>query len=134
MRLHQLLFLLFQFIAIFSLAQVPGRYEVVIDEIMADPTPQVGLPAAEFIELKNVSGRAINLSGWRLSTSSATSGAFPSHTLPADSSLVLTSTSSASLFSPFGRVIGIPSFPSLSNEGTVLSLTSKEGITIHAVN
>jgi len=134
MRLHQLLLLLFQFIAVVSLAQVPNRYDVVIDEIMADPTPQVGLPNAEFIELKNVSGRSLNLSGWKLSTSSSVSGAFPNYILPSDSFLVLTSTANVSLFLSLGRAIAIPSFPSLPNEGTVLKLTSKEGITIHAVN
>src|SRR5215213_8618759 len=134
MRLHQLLLLLFQFIAIFSLAQVPNRYDVVIDEIMADPTPQVGLANAEFIELKNVSGRSLNLSGWKLSTSSSVSGAFPNYIVPSDSFLVLTSTANVSLFLSLGRAIAIPSFPSLPNEGTVLKLTSKEGVTIHAVN
>jgi hypothetical protein len=101
---------------------------------MADPTPQVGLPNAEFIELKNVSGKTLNLAGWRLSTSSSISGSFPSYDLPADSFLIISSTSNVSLFNSFGRTLGIPSFPSLSNDGTVLSLMSKEGKTIHAVN
>ena len=129
-----LLLLCFHGISLFCMAQPIARYEVVIDEIMADPTPQVGLPNAEFIELKNVSGRDLNLAGCRLSTSSATSGAFPNYVLPADDFLIITSTGNATLFSSFGRVLGIPSFPSLANDGTLLSLTSKEGLTIHAVN
>ena len=129
-----LLLLCFHGISLLALAQTAARYDVVIDEIMADPSPQVGLPNAEFIELKNVSGKDINLSGWRLSTSSATSGAFPNYTLPADSFLIITSTSNASLFNAFGRVLGIPNFPSLPNDGTLLSLASKEGAIIHAVN
>ncbi len=111
----------------------PRLYDVVIDEIFADPTPQISLPNAEFIEIKNVSGRALNLSGWKITTSSASSGAFSNYILPADSFLILTSTSNAGLFSSYGRVIGVTSFPSLTNEGTLLTLISKEGKTIHAV-
>jgi hypothetical protein len=130
------LLLLFSFslVSFVSLAQTPARFDVVIDEIMADPLPQIGLPNAEFIELKNVSGRDLNLSGWRLSTSSATSGAFPNYILPADSFLIITSTSNSSSFASFGRVVGIPSFTSLANDGTVLSLTSKEGVTVHSIS
>jgi len=54
--------------------------------------------------------------------------------LPADSFLIITSTSNATLFSSYGRVLGVPSFPSLDNSGTTLSLISKEGVTIHSVS
>jgi hypothetical protein len=109
-----------------------GRFDVVIDEIMADPTPVVGLPNAEYIEIKNVSGRDINLQGWRLTSSSTTSGAFPAYILPADSFLTIASTTNAALFA--GRTLGISSFPALDNDGTLLTLLSREGRTVHAVN
>jgi hypothetical protein len=109
------------------------RSDVVIHEIMADPSPPVSLPNAEYVELKNRSGRSINLQGWRLSTRSGTSSAFPFYELPADGVLILTSTSAAASFSTYGRVLGIGAFPALDNNGTVLSLVSKEGVTIHAV-
>jgi len=35
-----------------SFAQVANRFDVVIDELLPDPTPPVQLPAFEFIELK----------------------------------------------------------------------------------
>jgi len=114
----------------FSVAQ---RFDLVIDEIMADPAPQVGLPNAEYVELKNVSGKDQNLAGWRISSASTTSGVFSTYILPADSFLIITSTGSAALFSSFGRVIGVTSFPSLNNDGTTLSLISRDGNTIHAV-
>lgn len=130
---QKLLLLLSALVPLWAIAQISQQYDVVIDEIMADPTPVVSLPNAEFIELKNVSGRTINLSGWKLSTSTTTSSAFPTYNLPADSFLIITSTSNAASFASFGRVLGVPSFPSLDNNGTTLSLISKEGRIIHAV-
>ena len=112
---------------------IPQRYDVVINEILADPTPIVALPNAEFIEIKNTGSKSINLQGWKLSSLSTTTSAFPSYVLPPDSFLLITSTTNAPLFAGYGRVLGITSFPSLDNTGTTLSLTSKEGITIHSV-
>jgi hypothetical protein len=117
----------------FGFAQVAQRYDVAISEIMADPSPQVGLPNAEYIELKNVSGRTINLAGWRISTSTSTSGAFPSFQLEADSFVILTATSQANNFLVYGRVIAVPSFPALPNDGSILTLRSNDEATIHSV-
>jgi Lamin Tail Domain len=128
------LFALLHAISLFTCCQPAARFDVVIDEIFPDPSPPVQLPNAEFIELKNVSGRSISLAGWRLNTATATSGAFPAYNLPADSFLIITSTTNASLFIPFGRVLGVPSFPSLDNDGSVLSVFSKEGVMIHAIS
>ena len=51
----------------------PKPYDVVINEIMADPDPSVGLPPGkEWIELKNTSLYPVNLLGWHLSDGSNT--------------------------------------------------------------
>jgi hypothetical protein len=111
----------------------PRRYDVVINEIMADPSPPNGLPEAEFIELKNGSGHSILLGGWRLSTTTSAGGVVPVYALPPDSFLVLTSPAQASRFPPGTRVLGVPGFPALDNDGATIILTSAEGVTIHAV-
>ena len=48
--------------------------------------------------------------------------------------MIITSTSGAASFTGFGRVLGIPGFPPLTNDGTTLRLISKEGKTIHFVS
>ena len=108
------------------------RFDIVIDEIMADPSPPVGLPNAEFIELKNCSGRILRVGGWKIVNRFST-GTLPDYTFPPDSFLILSSPASVQMLAPYGKVIGVQGFPSLDNEGGQISLLSKEGRTIHAV-
>lgn len=49
---------------------IPGRGDIRISEIMADPSPQVYLPDYEFIELYNNSSENINLENWVISVNS----------------------------------------------------------------
>ena len=44
----------------------PNRYDITISEIMAKPTPEIGLPAVEYIELHNRLPHPCILHGWRL--------------------------------------------------------------------
>ncbi|MFT3909471.1 MAG: hypothetical protein QM737_08610 [Ferruginibacter sp.] len=53
---------------------VPQQYDVVIDELMADPDPQVSLPNLEWLELRNTSTADINLLGWTLVKPTGASG------------------------------------------------------------
>lgn len=115
------------------MAQTAGRYDVVITEIMADPDPPVGLPNAEYIELKNKSNRPINLQGWRLTTTTLRSGALPSFTLQPDSFVIVTTAAQVAALAPFGTTISVASFPALVNTGTTLSLLSADNKTIHAI-
>ena len=113
--------------------QIANRYDIVIDEIMADPTPQVGLPNNEWIELKNTSAVAINLQGFRISDLTGQSGAMPSYVLKPDSFVIICTSSAVTAMSAFGSTISVTSFPSLDNNGDQLSLISTQGKVIHAV-
>ena len=118
-----------------STSQVaPAQFAIVIDEIMADPTPITGLPDVEWIELKNISGADINLQGWRIGKLSAQSSPMPTYLLKADSFVVVCSGSAVTAMSPFAPTIPVTSFPSLSNGGDLIYLKSPQGRIIHSVN
>lgn len=109
-------------------------YDVVIDEIMADPTPQVALPNNEWIELKNTTAFPINLLGWRIADAGGQSGIMPDFILRPDSFVIVCTGSAAAAMAAFGTVIAVTSFPSLDNGGDQVTLTNASGNIIHAVN
>lgn len=115
-------------------AQPVERYAVLITEVMADPSPSVGLPGVEYIELKNVSGRAVDLDRWRISDAAGSATIQGTHWLLPDSQLVVCSRTQAAELQRFGRTVGVASFPGLDNEGETLVLTAPDGRTIHAVS
>jgi len=106
----------------------------VIDEIMADQTPQIGLPNNEWIELKNVSANPINLQNWRIGDATGQSGPMPNFILQPDSFVIVCTGSAVAAMQVYGRVISVTSFPSLDNDGDQLYLKSNTGLTIHAVS
>ncbi len=113
---------------------IPSPYSVVIDELMADPTPLVQLPDAEWLELKNTTAFDINLQNWRVGKPTGISGPMPNYILKADSFVIVCTGSAVAALSAFGPVISVTSFPSLNNTGDNIYLVSPQGNTIHSVN
>lgn len=108
-------------------------YDILIHEIMADPDPAVGLAAAEYIELYNRSTKVISLKNWQLKDASATI-LLPDVLLLPDSFIIACNSKDAGLFSGINNLVGLTDFPSLTNDGEILSIRNAEGKTIHAVN
>lgn len=114
-------------------ARSQPRYAVVIDELFADPSPSVGLPNCEWIEIRNRSAQTISLQGWRIADGNGQSAPFPNLFLQPDSLLLVSSTSGAALLSPYGRCLGLTGFPSLDNEGETIWLKTAGGQVMHAI-
>jgi hypothetical protein len=87
--------------------------DIVINEIFSDPSPSMGLPDAEFVELYNRSNNPINLEGWTITDRHST-GVIPAMILAPGGYVVLTSLSSKLNFSTTD-VLGLHVFPSLNN-------------------
>ena len=113
---------------------VPFAYDVVIDEIMADPTPVVSLPTNEWLELKNTTTFDINLQNYKLGKATGESGGMPSYVLPAGGYVIVCTGSAAAAMAAFGPTITVTSFPSLNNDADKIYLRAPQGTIIHSVN
>ncbi|MEX2230817.1 MAG: lamin tail domain-containing protein [Cyclobacteriaceae bacterium] len=106
--------------------------DVIITEFCPDPSPQVGLPEAEFVEVLNRSENPIDLSGWTLSDE-ASSGKFEPIILLPGQYLILSAPSAAEKFSSFGQVLVVSPFPSINNSGDILVIKHSDGRTIDSL-
>ena len=105
--------------------------DVVINELMADPSPQVGLPDAEFVELFNTTLSNINLAGFTFSDG-GTPVVLPAHTLLPGGFVILCKAADTAAFSSFGPVLPV-SLPALNNGGDDLKLRNASGTLIDEV-
>lgn len=114
-------------------AQAAQPLDIIITELLPDPTPPVALPNNEFIELKNVSGHAINLRGWKLSDGTSTATINVNIELQPDSFVIICANAAVPVFTPFGATIGVSNFPSLNNDADIITLYAPAGNAIHTV-
>lgn len=117
----------FEFVSSFSYK------DIILTEIFADPTPQIGLPDAEFIEVYNRSANPIDLAGWRFTDGSSTA-TLPAHVLSPAHYLIVTASANASLYNAFGNVLGVANFPTINNAGEALRLFAPGNQLIDSVN
>jgi hypothetical protein len=100
---------------------------------MADPTPVIGLPNTEYIELRNTTQQPINLLRWKIDNGSTTSTISSPYILEPDSIVLLCARTQLVGFSDIKNVIGLTSFPSINNDGDLITLKNAEGKSIHAI-
>ena len=106
-------------------------FDVVISEIMADPTPQNGLPDAEYAELYNRTQFPIVLRDW-IFVAGTTSKVLPDVTIQANGFLTLTKGILLGFYGP--SVDLFTSASTLTNDGTTLVLKNNENKIIHSVS
>ncbi|MES2557008.1 MAG: lamin tail domain-containing protein [Bacteroidota bacterium] len=97
----------------FLIGEIASAGDVIITEFMADPTPAIGLPELEFIEIHNVSTKIFDLTDWKIGDASADGTITAGWILPGEYK-ILCATSSLPSF-PGG--FAVTSFPSLNNAG-----------------
>lgn len=117
----------FTFIPIYAVAG-----DVVVSEIMADPTPPVRLPESEYLEITNRTSDSLFTGGWHL-IAGHDSTTIPDRWMRPGEIVIMCPPSKVSLFSGRGEVLGITSFPSLNDGGETIALRDAAGALIHAV-
>lgn len=111
----------------------PQPGDVIFNEIMADPTPVVGLPEFEFVELYNASDGVFNMQDW-VFVNTNTEFTLTSQAIPPGEFVILCEPAAVSAFEEFGPTMGINSFSALANAGDSLTLRSTGGDIIDIVN
>ncbi|MDW8058219.1 MAG: lamin tail domain-containing protein, partial [Bacteroidia bacterium] len=114
----------------FGLPEPAERGDIVISEIMAKPTPTVGLPPYEYVELYNRSSKWIALGGWQFCD---TRGCvvLPERVIAPGGYVVLTSSAGA-LALP--QAVGVSGFPTLNDSGDSLRLLRIDGAVMEKVS
>ena len=108
--------------------------DVLINEIFADPSPSVGMPEKEFLELYNNSSKVFNLKNWNYINSTTVKTIDTNFYLLPDSYVILCSATDTVLFNDYGDVIGIDgSWTALSNTGDSLTIKDNQGKVIDIV-
>jgi hypothetical protein len=103
-------------------------YDLVITEIMADPTPPRELPEYEYLELFNRSSYSLDLGGLSLIISS-TIHELPAYTINPGGYLLLCDDDAVEIMMHLCPVTGLASF-TLPNSGTTFQLVDTSGKTI----
>jgi hypothetical protein len=111
----------------------PKRYDIIFSEIMSKPTPQIGLPAVEYIELHNRLPYPCKLQKWRL-TLGNTAKNLPDITIDSGGYVVLIAQKNEEAFAPYCDHLVTLSSLSITDGGQALTLYNANGEVIHYVS
>jgi hypothetical protein len=109
----------------FLVADTPLPGDVILNEFMCDPSPIVGLPEVEYIELYNKSNKYFDLTGWKIGDASSF-GTIQSGWLYPGEYRILCPSSNIDTFT-LTVALPVTSFPSLNNAGDDIVLKDVAG-------
>jgi hypothetical protein len=108
-------------------------FEILINEFMPDPSPKVGLPESEYIELYNRSAKTFNLKDFKL-VNGTVSTVLPDFTLKSKHFVTIYGKKKGNYFSPYGDTLALDKLISISNPGDTFYLKSAQDIIIDAAS
>ena len=114
----------------YFVSETPIKGDLIITEFMADPSPIIGLPEVEFVEIYNKSQKFFNLNGWKVGDASG-NGTIQSAWIGPGEYKILCASSS---LTDYSTGLSVSSFPSLNNSGDVVKLLNNNGLLIDSLN
>ncbi len=108
-----------------------GEGDIVINEMMIDPSPPEDLPESEYIEIWNISDHPVQLKDWMIYDLKTTT-IIPGKLLLPDSLLLLVPVDNLDAF-PIENKLGLSPWPSLNNSSDSISLVNPDSLLIDFV-
>ena len=125
--------LLIMMCALYNHAQIIHENDIVINEIMADPSPSVALPEWEYIELYNASESAININDWKIIIGKKELQFNENIIIQSDEYLILCHKDALDDMTAFGNCHGFSSFQ-ITNSGSSITLVDENENLISTVS
>jgi hypothetical protein len=113
----------------YILAEKPEKGDVIINEIMSNPSPPIALPEIEYVEIFNKSNKYFNLKNWVLSDGNTTGKISDAWIAPNEYKVLC----NANALAFVNNSIGVHSFPSLNNSGDLVQLLDSNNQVIDLV-
>jgi Lamin Tail Domain/Bacterial Ig-like domain len=116
--------------------ETPVEYDLIINELMVDPTPRRGLPDAEWIEVLNRSQKHFQMSALRIGDGAGTGVVIPAYIIKPGEYIVLTNTTKVDSLRAVtnATVLGVSiSTIELKNDGDIVVLKTANNIPIDLV-
>ncbi len=112
--------------------QILGFGDILITEIMADPTPEVDLPEHEYLEIHNPHEEHYELNQVKLIVGNDTT-TIPDLTINPDEYIILCASAAVEHLAQYGRPVKVSNWPSLNNRGERISLLNHLGGLVFSV-
>jgi len=110
----------------------PSYQDIIITEIMADPSPAVQLPESPYLEIHNRSDLPVSLLGWQLGINDVFLP-FGCESIPPKSYRIIGHEKHYTVLEYFGKSIGFAHFPTMSSSGAGIGLLNSNGQVITEV-
>ena len=116
-----------------NLPKSPRIGDLIVNELFPDPSPKIGLPDAEYVELFNLKNYSLNLENCTLADENSVT-TLPQIIIPENGYLILCNEADKELFHSIPNVYGVKSMPSLNNSSDVVIIKNRFGQLIDSIN